>query len=81
MSLQEECRAEARRNVPGALLAARQARYWTQYDLSRATGIQQTAISAYENGERLPATPALFALARALEMDIRLLVKDRTSDA
>jgi transcriptional regulator with XRE-family HTH domain len=41
---------------------------WSQDDLAEKTGCLQTQISRYENGDALPMSDALEALARALEV-------------
>jgi transcriptional regulator with XRE-family HTH domain len=49
-----------------AILAAREAREWTQPDLARATGIGQTTLSNYEIGKRAVRSQQLRTIAKAL---------------
>ena len=45
------------------LRALRLERKLTQAELQRQTGIEQALLSKYENGQRVPTTQALIALA------------------
>lgn len=49
---------------------ARKNKGWSQTDLSRACGINNTTISAYENGKKLPGLITLASMAQALSVSI-----------
>lgn len=46
--------------------AARKLKKWTQKDLSEESQIEQTVISQYENGRKLPSLESILKLAKAL---------------
>lgn len=49
---------------------ARSRKNWSQTDLSQASGISNTVISAFENGKKNPGLDTLAKLAKALEVSI-----------
>lgn len=51
---------------PARLRGLREARGWSQSDLSRASGIVRPAISNYEAGKREPSARVVATLATAL---------------
>lgn len=46
----------------------------SQMEVSHRTGIQQTSISAIENGRRLPTLVDLYRIATALDTEVRALL-------
>lgn len=65
-----------------ALREARVAKGWTQADLAVRLSVTQTAISYWENGNRIPNLNDLFGLAAALDTAPRdLLPGDLADDA
>ena len=46
----------------------------TQLQIAEATGISQSLLSKYENGERTPTCGNLFALARFLDTSVDYLL-------
>ncbi len=56
------------------LKEARKNKGLTQQALAQATGLSQTAVSAYERGFMEPTVTNLVALAEALEVDIYWLL-------
>ena len=56
------------------LREARAQRGWSQADLAEATGLQQSALSHYENGLRRPSFSNLRRLATALNVSTDHLV-------
>ena len=68
-----------RRMWGARLTAARQARGWSQTDVTAATGIAPATLSRYENGHRLPGPGAQIALADALGVDHADLFSVETS--
>ncbi|MCB9764544.1 MAG: helix-turn-helix transcriptional regulator [Alphaproteobacteria bacterium] len=62
----EQLRLEVRQR----LRALREARGWSQRELSAASGINQSEISNYERGERLPRLETCLRLASTYDMSI-----------
>lgn len=60
--------------VGARILSRLKAKGITQVQLSRITGLSTTAISAYCKGKRLPETPALHRIAKALESTMEWLL-------
>jgi len=52
--------------LPGRLKALRDAKNWSQEDVSRESGLAQSAIAKYEQGKTSPRSNALDKLAQAL---------------
>jgi transcriptional regulator with XRE-family HTH domain len=50
---------------------------FTQVQLSKATGIAQTTICNYEKGVRVPSLENLIQIARALEVELHVLLDFR----
>jgi transcriptional regulator with XRE-family HTH domain len=61
-------------DFPKNLRVQREVHGWTQQDLAKRSGVAQSSISAYENGEAAPTVPAVWGLADALAISIDWLV-------
>lgn len=69
-----EVRKTTSRSFRNRLLRARRRRGWSQADLASHAGLQQSAVSHYENGARRPSFANLRKLATALEVSTDYLV-------
>jgi transcriptional regulator with XRE-family HTH domain len=60
-------------NVPGtALVVLRTLRSWSQAELAKASGINQTKISGFERGRREPERETVVRLVHAMGFDMEL---------
>lgn len=59
-----------------ALLDARKNHSWTQQDLSRITGLNQSEISKLEGPDANPTLLTLGKVARALNLEVRLVPRE-----
>ena len=57
-------------NMQNRLKELRKLRGYTQISLQMQTGIEQSLLSKFENGERIPTTEALFHLAEFYNVSI-----------
>ncbi|HUS72177.1 MAG TPA: helix-turn-helix domain-containing protein [Sedimentisphaerales bacterium] len=62
------------------LKACREQRDLSQSDVAGKTGIKGSAISNFENGQRLPSLTQLAQLSAVLEVDLQSLILSRTYD-
>jgi transcriptional regulator with XRE-family HTH domain len=67
-----EVEAEARLQLAELVYNTRHTAGLTQVELARRVGTTQTAISAIENGERLPTVATLSRVAHALGRDLKV---------
>jgi len=67
------------RIFPRRLRRAREERGWSQADLAARAGLQQSALSHYENGARRPSFANLRRLARSLEVSTDFLIGHASS--
>ena len=67
-------------NIAGRLKTVLEKHKMSQRDLARASGLTESAVSLYLSGKRLPRSPALAAMARALDVSIDYLVADPAGD-
>lgn len=73
-----EARRGAGRIFPRRLRRAREEKGWSQADLAARAGLQQSALSHYENATRRPSFANLRRLARALDVSTDYLVGQST---
>jgi transcriptional regulator with XRE-family HTH domain len=62
--------------IVGKLMAARDRKKLSQRDLSKMTGVAQKTISRIENGKDVPELSTLLKLARALDLEIKIVDKN-----
>lgn len=60
---------------------ARLSKNWSQMDLSQATGISNSVISAYENGKKMPGLDTLVRFSEALKTTIDQLYYGNANEA
>ncbi len=60
------------------LIIMRKSHGWTQEQLAKASGVQQSEISRIERGQGNPTYSTLDALARAANMAVALVPRQRT---
>ena len=54
----------------------RRAKGWTQFDMAEKMGLQQTIISSWEVGRRVPTPKNIIKIAEALDVDALYLLKE-----
>jgi len=68
-------------NCLGLILrACREERELSQGDVAKTIGVKGSAISNFENGQRLPSLTQLAQLSAALEVDLQSMILSRTYD-
>lgn len=61
--------------------AMREASGWSQSELARVAGMTQSAVARFEAGGTVPTLPVLERLARALDADLEVRLKPRSTAA
>jgi len=56
-----------RKLVAKRIRTAREAKHWSQADLAKATRLNQSAVSHFETGRRMPCLENLLRLCTALD--------------
>ena len=68
------------KNVLSAILAHRQARGWTEYQLAERSGLPQSTISSWYRKDMIPSLPSLEKACTAFGITLsQLLAEDRWS--
>ena len=70
---EEEARINFETKLMKATIEARKKANMTQEDLSRKTGIKQSAIARFESGRQLPNTVTLFKILEALGCTLEIV--------
>ncbi len=70
---EEEARINFETKLLKATIEARKKANMTQEDLSRKTGIKQSAIARFESGRQLPNTDTLFKILEALGCTLEIV--------
>ena len=70
---EEEARINFETKLLKATIEARKKANMTQEDLSRKTGIKQSAIARFESGRQLPNTDTLFRILEALGCTLEIV--------
>ena len=66
------------KNVLSAILAHRQARGWTEYQLAERSGLPQSTISSWYRKDMIPSLPSLEKVCTAFGITLsQLLAEDR----
>ena len=71
--------AEAGLQVAGQVREVRRARHMSQRQLAGRMQVPRTYISKIENGKAIPTLGSLERLAKALQVDVRQLIRDSRS--
>jgi len=63
-------------HIAAGIKAARKRRGLTQAELADKIGTRQSVISRIESGDHLPSLSTLIRLARALDMELYIVLRD-----